>query len=256
MNIDSTSLAGATIDVPYSPDDRRQRRHVALYVVALPPARLPTGSAFDTAYGTISGTPTNVGTSNFTRAPDGFDHADAGNGEQALSISVTALPLVITTPYLRSGNTGAFYSQHFTATGGVNPFTWSVDSGTLPTRPHAQRLDRPDLRHADARPARSVHCPRRRLADRAVHQRQVVHDNHQRRHRGLQPLLRFGHRRQRLQSRLVRPAVGDDPVRGRQLPGGRHGHRRARARISASASRTAAPRRSPRRSCPKPSARR
>ncbi len=79
--------------------------------------------------GTISGTPTSGGPSNFTvRITDSVGQFDT----QAFSISVT--PLSITTTSLPPGSIGQPYSQRLLATGAVGTLTWNLvaGSGNLP----------------------------------------------------------------------------------------------------------------------------
>jgi hypothetical protein len=51
---------------------------------------------------------------------------------QALSITVSAAPLIITTASLPDGGLGQAYSQPVQTTGGTAPLSFSVSSGTLP----------------------------------------------------------------------------------------------------------------------------
>src|SRR5439155_21017292 len=59
--------------------------------------------------------------------------ADSAGGKAAANFSINIIkPLAITTAAaLATGSAGSRYSQSFTATGGVTPYTWSL-SGTLP----------------------------------------------------------------------------------------------------------------------------
>jgi hypothetical protein len=59
---------------------------------------------------------------------DSFGQTDT----QALSITVSAAPLFITTTSLPGGGIGQFYSQSIQTTGGTAPLTFSISSGTLP----------------------------------------------------------------------------------------------------------------------------
>ena len=79
--------------------------------------------------GTIAGTPTAGGTSNFT-----VQVKDVGNATATaqLSITITIPPLVVTTASLPGGTLGAGYSQTLTATGGTGGNTWSTTAGKLP----------------------------------------------------------------------------------------------------------------------------
>jgi CSLREA domain-containing protein len=91
---------------------------------------LPAGLSLSSS-GTISGTPTFGGTSSFT-----VQVADSlgGTATRGLSITTTgiAAPLVITTTSLPAGREGTSYTATLTATGGTNPLTWSLASGSLP----------------------------------------------------------------------------------------------------------------------------
>ena len=91
---------------------------------------LPTGLSLSA--GSISGTPTVAGTSNFTvQAQD----SKGQTATQALSIVISAapVPVQITTTSLPTDQTGTAYSAALAATGGTSPYTWSILSGSLPT---------------------------------------------------------------------------------------------------------------------------
>ncbi|HVZ19171.1 MAG TPA: putative Ig domain-containing protein, partial [Terriglobales bacterium] len=91
---------------------------------------LPAGLTLAGSTGVISGTPTTLGTSNFT-----VQVADASNppvvATKALSITVGPAPLTITTTSLPSGAVNSSYSATLAATGGTPPISWSISSGTL-----------------------------------------------------------------------------------------------------------------------------
>ena len=78
--------------------------------------------------GVLSGTPTTAGSSMFAvRATDAASRTDI----QALTLTVSSsLSIIITA--LPDGTVGTSYSQQLSATGGTPPYTWSVESGTLP----------------------------------------------------------------------------------------------------------------------------
>ena len=94
---------------------------------------LPAGLALQPSTNSsvvISGTPTALGKSSFTiRVTDG-----AGNSvSQALSITINPQPpLSITTRFLPNGTVNAPYNQTLQAANGVQPYTWSLISGSLP----------------------------------------------------------------------------------------------------------------------------
>ncbi len=79
----------------------------------------------------ISGTPTQLGVSNFTiTVMDGETPPAAAS--QALTIDVTDPALTITTTTLPAGNINLPYSSILQATGGNGTNTWSIASGNLP----------------------------------------------------------------------------------------------------------------------------
>jgi hypothetical protein len=90
---------------------------------------LPAGLNLSTS-GTISGSPTAAGTSNFTvSATDSSTPPQTKT--QGLSITVNPA-LGITTTTLPSGTVTTAYSQNILTNGGTLPITWSVTQGSLP----------------------------------------------------------------------------------------------------------------------------
>jgi hypothetical protein len=99
------------------------------YTWSLASGSLPVGLTLASSTGVISGTPTTVGTSNFTvRVTD----SNSLTTTQALSLIVVA-PLRISTTSLPAGTQNTAYSASMAATGGTAPYSWSVTSGALPT---------------------------------------------------------------------------------------------------------------------------
>ncbi|HLJ47001.1 MAG TPA: putative Ig domain-containing protein [Bryobacteraceae bacterium] len=88
---------------------------------------LPPGLTLG-ADGTLSGTPSQSGTFNFTVQVQDRNGATAS---VAVTI-VVAVPPVLNTTTLPSGTVGTAYSQTLSASSGTPPFSWSVSSGTLP----------------------------------------------------------------------------------------------------------------------------
>jgi hypothetical protein len=124
--ITTTSLPGGTVGLPYS-EVLEAIAGTGTFVWSLSSGSLPANLTLSPA-GTISGTPTGTGTSNFTvRVTDALSQSDT----QGLSISVSAA-LTITTSSLKKAKVGQRYDMALQRSGGVSPFTWSV-TPALPT---------------------------------------------------------------------------------------------------------------------------
>lgn len=91
---------------------------------------LPAGLSL-TASGTISGTPSAAGTSQFTVQLS--DHATPADTPATKVFSITiGGGLTITTTTLPNATVGIAYSQTLAAAGGAPPYTWSITTGALP----------------------------------------------------------------------------------------------------------------------------
>jgi hypothetical protein len=100
----------------------------APYTFAVSAGTLPTGLSMSPA-GQISGSPTASGSFTFTvTATD--DNAQTGSQAYTLDIAPPTLTLLPAT--LPNGLAGTAYSQQFTASGGLAPYTYAVAAGTLP----------------------------------------------------------------------------------------------------------------------------
>jgi hypothetical protein len=96
----------------------------------------PAGLALS-ADGTISGTPSAIGTTGFTVTVADFTAPTPLTGTGQLSITVAPPPssaLAVTTPAgLPAGQAGTPYPETtLTAAGGILPYTWALQSGALP----------------------------------------------------------------------------------------------------------------------------
>jgi len=88
---------------------------------------LPTGMSLSSG-GSITGTPTAVGTYSFTVMVN-----DTGGNQASATFSLTVVPvLAITTTTLPSGTVGVAYSQTLTASGGSGNYSWSAVTSSLP----------------------------------------------------------------------------------------------------------------------------
>lgn len=92
---------------------------------------LPSWATLNASTGVISGTPKTTGKTNFSVTVT--DATSVTSAAQALSLTVNPPPpLAITTSSLPNGTAGTAYSATLDATGGVQPYSWSISSGTLP----------------------------------------------------------------------------------------------------------------------------
>ena len=107
--------------------------------------------------GELTGHPTSPGSFTFTVRVD-----DAGTPSQSDTQELTVTidpepgpPPTITTTSLPSGTVGQPYSETLTVTGGTTPYTWSLDSGSLPAGSRSTRRPgrSPGRRRAPATPS-------------------------------------------------------------------------------------------------------
>ncbi len=127
LGVTTTSLSGGTVDAVYSA--------TLVATGGTSPytweniGSLPDGLSLSTG-GVISGTPTAEGDFSFTvKVTDSVENTDT----KALSIHVAAVaPLGVTTTSLSGGTVDAVYSATLVASGGTSPYTWSIESGSLP----------------------------------------------------------------------------------------------------------------------------
>lgn len=92
---------------------------------------LPPGLSLDPTTGIISGTPSATGTYSFQ-----VQVQDSGTPQQTATsqqLSITIISVRIVNTMLAIGTQGSGYSQTLTATGGQSPYTFSIDSGFMPS---------------------------------------------------------------------------------------------------------------------------
>ena len=119
----------ATIGVPYA-STLNAVSGQSPYGWSLATGNLPDGLVLNGSTGVITGTPTTAGTASFTVAAKDASGAVA---DRACNISVIAANLSITTGAdLPQTAIGVPYTQTLAASGGQQPYTWSLVDGTLP----------------------------------------------------------------------------------------------------------------------------
>jgi Putative Ig domain len=126
----TTSLPSGTLNVPYS-TTLAASGGIQPYTwsIVAGTGNLPSGLSLNSSTGVISGTPTATGTRSFTaRVTD----ANSMTATQTLSITITAGVSIATTT-LPEGEQNVAYSTTLAASGGTQPYTWSITTGTLPS---------------------------------------------------------------------------------------------------------------------------
>lgn len=122
------SLATVFSNIPMAPQSIVASGGIAPYTYVLAPgsAALPAGISLSAA-GVLSGTPTVVGTFNFTvRATD----ANGCSTDRAYALVVNCGPIVVAPTTLPNATAANFYSTSLSATGGNAPYTYSVVAGS------------------------------------------------------------------------------------------------------------------------------
>ena len=128
ISLSPSSLPGATVGQAYSQGISASGGS-APYTYSVISGSLPAGLSLSSG-GSISGTPSVAGTSNFTiRATD----SSGCTGSRAYSLTVSCGAISISPASLPNGVPGQAYSQTLSASGGAAPYTYSVISGALPS---------------------------------------------------------------------------------------------------------------------------
>ena len=125
--IETSSLADALIGASYS-QPLRADAGTPPYVWSLTSGAMPDGITLDSA-GSLSGTPTAVGSFGFTlRVVD----AARAFADRQFQITTAAGLIITTAPVLPPATVGLQYGQSLDAAGGRPPYVWSISSGGLP----------------------------------------------------------------------------------------------------------------------------
>jgi fibronectin type 3 domain-containing protein len=132
VNIQTTTLPDGNIGTYYKQNFQITGGQEP-YAWTLISGSLPDGLNLEPSDGAIFGTPTVLGTYNFTvQAQDSSDPVETA--DRALSITINPpLPIDIITISMSDGNLGSSYMMGaLNAIGGIQPFTWSLVLGNLP----------------------------------------------------------------------------------------------------------------------------
>lgn len=133
LAITTESLADGTVDQPYA-DQLNAAGGTQPYSWSIADGQLPDGLTLDAQTGSITGTPTANGTFTFTvQVTD--DEGDTATRDLSITIGdadPVEDPLEIVTTELADGTVDVDYTDELAATGGIEPYAWSIADGQLP----------------------------------------------------------------------------------------------------------------------------
>ncbi|WP_175560437.1 beta strand repeat-containing protein, partial [Janthinobacterium lividum] len=103
------------------------------YTYTISAGTLPAGVSLNTATGLLSGTPTAVGTFNFTvLATDSSTGSGPYTGTRAYSLTVAVPAISVAPAALPAMTAGVAFNQGVSATGGTAAYSYAVTAGSLP----------------------------------------------------------------------------------------------------------------------------
>lgn len=132
FTITTTTLPNGRVSLPYSASVQTAGG-VGAVSLRVQSGTLPPGLTFSSA-GALTGTPTQAGSFTFTIEAQDSRPANSGGPRLAVrtfTVEIESL-LQITTTSLPNGLTQAPYSATLTASGATTPYTWALQTGTLP----------------------------------------------------------------------------------------------------------------------------
>ena len=128
VGIATASLPDDDVGVAYGPQTLAPSNGTAPYTWSIASGDLPTGLSLDPDSGELTGTPTTVGTYDFVaEVTDGAGQS----ATNAYTVVIASLPSV-TPSSLPGGEQGVAYSQTVAVSEGTAPYTWSLQSGSVP----------------------------------------------------------------------------------------------------------------------------
>ncbi|MGB9491272.1 MAG: Ig domain-containing protein, partial [Terriglobales bacterium] len=133
LTITTNSLSTGVLNQSYS-QTVQATGGVTPYTWSISSGSLPAGLSINGSTGAITGTPTATGTSTFTVQVTDVETPTEQTATKNLSITINnSAPLQVTTTSMPAGVINTSYTNGFlAASGGIQPYTWSISSGSLP----------------------------------------------------------------------------------------------------------------------------
>jgi hypothetical protein len=130
LSISTTSLPAGSLNTPYGASITASGGSGA-YTFSISSGSLPATFSINNSTGAITGTPTAAGISNFTvQVKDSSTPPQTATA--SLSITINGSSLSIAAATLPGGVSGTPYNATIAATGGIQPYTFSLAGGFLP----------------------------------------------------------------------------------------------------------------------------
>ena len=104
----------------------------APYTFAITAGSLPAGLTLNPSTGAITGTPTTAGTFNFTVTVTDSTGGQAATATSNCSITIAPPPLIAACAPGTTGQVGIPFSSQVQVSGGIPPYTFTLNSGALP----------------------------------------------------------------------------------------------------------------------------
>lgn len=136
LNITTRQVTGGVINKAYSASFTASGG-LPPFTWSVSSGSLPDGVNLNSD-GTLTGTPTKLGTYNFTVQVKDSQTPTAAMNTASYGVTINDV-LAISTTSLDDGSKGSPYQAALNATGGVPPYTWTITSGALPDGLQLQR---------------------------------------------------------------------------------------------------------------------